>query len=475
MQKPGLFKSTAWYGIGNLFSRFIGFLLLPLYSNVLLTEEFGYYALIMSVYAVLSVFFQLGLQSAFAKFYFEAKDDKSKKNLFSTLFNSVIIISFFLSLVVILFSSELSYAVLGKEEFSSLFMIMIAALLIDTITYHIQLLLKTEEKSRKIVIITSIYAAFNFIFNLFFVVYYRQGVEGILLSQLLSGIFLFFMLFNVGKNYFQIKIDTVLLKKLFIFSFPLFLAGIFTTLVDVIDRFFLDYFFDKETVGVYSFAYRIALVMNLFVISFRTAWVPFSLRVYKTGDYQNDFTNGLEKLVTVSILLTLFVSLFIDDIFNAAEYGFTIFSQEYKTGIIIIPVIMLGYFFNGIASYYSFYPYISGKTTHFLYSDLIAFSVNVFFNLLLIPLYCMMGAAIATLLSFIGGASYLFIISYEKIMIPYRKSKLTIIILSGLLFLLFGLYFSKIIIDAALIFVFILIVKHQLKINIKDLFRKFIN
>ncbi len=475
IEKPGLFKSTAWYGIGNLFSRFTGFLLLPFYSNILTTAEFGNYALVMSIYAILAVLFQVGLQSSFAKFYFDVNDEGKRKELFSTIFNSVLIVSALISTIIILFSSKVSSIFLGRNDLSSLIVLMIIALFIDTITYHILLLLKTEEKSQKVVLLTAIYAFANLFLNLFFVLYLRLGVEGILLAQCVAGIFLLLMLLPEFVSFYKFSLSTALLKRLLIFSFPLFLAGIFTTFVDVVDRFFIDYFFDKEMVGIYSFSYRIAIVMNLFVISFRTAWVPYSLRIYKTGDYENDFGRGIEKLLVVSIILILCVSLFTDDMFNITISGISLFQQDFYKGIAIIPIVMIGYLFNGIASYYSFYPYVTGKTLHFLYSDLLSFIVNVVLNFTLIPHYGIIGAAIATLCSFAAGGGYLFFISYKKIKINYRKNNLILIITIGLLFLSIGLYIKLLIFDLILIIAYLLLLKYRLKISLSELFKKIKN
>ena len=66
-----LSKSVAWYGIGNIFIRSVSFILLPFYSNLISTAEFGNYALLMSVYAIISVLYQFGMHGTLNKFYIE--------------------------------------------------------------------------------------------------------------------------------------------------------------------------------------------------------------------------------------------------------------------------------------------------------------------------------------------------------------------------------------------------------------------
>ena len=88
-----LFKSTFLYTIGNIFARSLSFLLLPLYSNLISVEEFGNYALIMSGYVIIAAIYQGGLHAGFSKYYLEENSDSNRKNIFSTLFSFVFIIS----------------------------------------------------------------------------------------------------------------------------------------------------------------------------------------------------------------------------------------------------------------------------------------------------------------------------------------------------------------------------------------------
>ena len=427
-KKSSLSKATAWYTVGNLFVRSVSFLLLPLYSNLISTEDFGNYALVMSLYAVIAVFYQSGLQSALSKYYLEEANEGKRKEIFSTILNTTGIIGLILTVLIFLLSGWIALEALGSSGYGDLIRIIFAALFFESITFITLHLLRTKELARKVVLYSSFSAVVNLVMNLYLVYYLRLGIYGIIWAQLVTSVMVFLiMLPFLRENYLPV-IRTSGLKIYFAFSYPLIIAGLLSALVDVIDRFIIDHFLGKSEVGIYSFSYRIALVMNIFVMSLRSAWTPYSIRRYNEGNYSEDFGKSFTKVIAVSLLIFLVVSIFIDDLFKFSFSGFRLFDLQYAGGIQIIPVILVSYIFSAVVTYYSVYPYVSGKSYHFLISDLIALVINIVLNFILIPVYGIMGAAAATLLSYFGSAGYLVIISERNIKITYEPVKIMLVL-----------------------------------------------
>ncbi|HEX2869254.1 MAG TPA: oligosaccharide flippase family protein [Ignavibacteriales bacterium] len=434
-----LFKSTAWYTLGNLFARSLGFILLPFYSNLIPAEDFGRYALLMSAYAVMSAVYQGGLFPGFSKYFLETEDENKRKKIFTSCFLLILFISLVITVLASIFSQNVSSLILGNRAYGRLVVLTAWMLFTDTIFLTVLHLLKTREESKQVIYYTSLSALFNLVLNLFFVFYLRRGVEGIFLAQLFSGGVIVVIMTGVLKNNFRMASDSPVLKSILIFSFPLLLAGILSTFVDVADRFILDHFLDKKMVGIYSFSYRIAMIMNIFVISFRTAWTPYSLRLlrHEEKNYGILFGHSFTRLIAISLLIFLAVSLFIKDLFSFHIAGGSLFNAQYAPGIVIIPFILLGYGFSGLISFYSVYPYQSGKSYHFLVSDLLAFIVNVVLNFILIPKSGIMGAGMATLISFFAGFIYLYFVS-KPVKIVYETKELLSLLLYAAAFFFLG-------------------------------------
>lgn len=423
-KKAGLSESTFWYTLGNLLIRSISFLLLPLYSNLISTEDFGRYSLLMAFYTIAAVFYQGGLTSALTKFYLDSEDENYRHKIFSATLNLILLIGVSLTILASAFAADISNMILSSEKFSGLILLTLVTLFIESLVTTILQLLKTKELSRRAVSFAAISAVTNLLLNILLVYYLGWGIRGIITAQLLSALFVFLILIPTIRKEYIFSFETPIVKSILSFSYPLIAAGILSTAVDVIDRFIINHYFGEQTTGIYSFSYKIALVMNVFVISMRTAWTPHSIRLFRSGIYSDIYGKVLTKIIAVSSIIFLSTSLLAGDLFNYTFNGKYLFNPSYQGGVVIIPLVLIAYGFNALAGFYATYPYIKGKSSYFFYVDLLALVFNLLFNYLLIPKFGIVGAAIATLISYCAGFMFYFIISYKKLQINYQLNKI---------------------------------------------------
>jgi len=450
-----LTSSVLWYTVGNVFIKAVSFLLLPLYSNIIPVGEFGNYALIMSFYAIASVFYQSGLPSGLTKFYTQEQNAAEKRRVFSSVFNFVIVLSLVLSAVVILTSGLFSNLVFGSGGFAKLFIIISLLLLLDTCTYFLLHLLKTEEKAKSVALYSLCSAMVVLALNVVFVYVLRMGITGILYAQLGGSLLLAAILIPSIKAYYERIIDGKILKAMLVFSLPLIVSGFFSAFLDAADRFFLNLYHGSGVTGVYSFAYRIALLMNVFVISFRTAWLPRSIALVKEDNYRYTFGNTLTKLISISGIIFLGVILLVKNLFTYKIFGVYLFNPQYAGGMVILPYVLCAYFLNGIASFYSVYPYLYKSSRYLFMADFYAFIINILLNFILIPAYGMTGAALATLLGYVAMAGYLIIISADKLIFKHNFLSDGAIIILTVIFYLISLAVQSAFIDVVLLAVYI--------------------
>jgi O-antigen/teichoic acid export membrane protein len=470
MNKTSLSSSVVWYSIGNIFVRSVGFFLLPLYSNLISTSDFGNYSLLMSVYAIALVVYQLGMFSAMNKYYIEESSEAKRRLIFSSILNSIIIAGTILTILLSLSSALLSDLIFSSTNFATLLVLLFISILFDTINAYNLFLLKTKELAKKAVAYMALGAVINLFLNILLVYYLRLSIQGIIYAQLISVFLLCLALLNLIKENYLFKIDKVIIRKVVRFSLPILFASLFIAGSNVVDRFILNIYAGRSQVGLYSFSYRIAFVMNIFIVSFYAAWNPHSLKLYYQKNYEISFGKTLNKLVASSCLLLLLVSIFIRFMFEIHISGFTLFNPEYITGIIIIPIVMTGYILYGISLFYTVYPTVSNKSYHILIANLIAFALNLGLNLLFIPRFGMLGAACSTMIGFLLSAFYLFYVSRKAIEIKYQTKELLIIILSAIVFLFIGLNIINIFIELLSGLLYILILYFFAKIRITKIF-----
>jgi len=156
---------------------------------------------------------------------------------------------------------------------------------------------------------------------------------------------------------------------------------------------------------------------------------------------------------------------FADDLFNIKLLGKNLFNPIYETGLIILPYVVIGYIFNSLASFYSLYPFTVNKSYHFLISDGLGIISNLALNFILIPSYSLLGAGIATSISFIIAAGYLYIISKDKIGIVYPKKEIIIICFAGMLSLVIGMIYNYLLIQVFLVILFLALLIFVIKLK----------
>jgi O-antigen/teichoic acid export membrane protein len=257
-----------------------------------------------------------------------------------------------------------------------------------------------------------------------------MGIEAIFLANLISSIVTFILLIPEILNKLTFKIDAALLKKMLWFGIPYLPASIAAMIVQVVDRPVVLAMTNSSTLGIYQANYKLGIFMMLFVSMFQYAWQPFFLNNAKEKNAKELFAKILTLFMIASSLIWIVLTLFVDDFARLEIYHHkTIIGREYLSGLVIVPIILLGYLFNGM--YYNFQAgiYIEEKTKYFPYVTGAGALVNVVVNVLLIPVLGIIGAAIATLVAYIVMAAGLFYFSQKYYKINYEYGKILKIML----------------------------------------------
>lgn len=433
--QKGIFAHTFLYSTGNFLTRGLNFILLPIYSHYISPPEFGVYSVIISIVTIASTILNLGLPSIFVKNLSEFETASAKRKFISNVISGITALSIPILIFVVIFSKKISWIVIGSETYDREIILGILSVFSLNYSYYFSAFFIAEQNSKRFVFVNSISALINFILNVFLIVVLKSGIDGIFISQILSSIVLILLAKDVVKNFFHFEIDLKYLNPILISSLPLLFSGIFTIVVELIDRFIVLKLLGEEQAGIYSFGYRIALIYNLFILSFKSAWIPhyFQLKGIDEEEKSKHIGRVFTKLVYLSAVLILTIQIIIKILFSTDFISFQIFNSAYKSSQSFIIYVMLGYFFSLMMAFYSIAPYKFNKTNHFLIADLLAMITNLVFNFLLIPEFGLIGAALATMFAFMIGALYLFLFSNQKIKVEYQSSLLVpIIMISGL-------------------------------------------
>ncbi len=425
-----LSKDTLIYGSSTIIGRFLNFFLVPFYTHKFLPAEYGIVAILYSYIAILNVFFSIGLESGYMKFASTLEKGTKKQN-FSNPYIIVFVNSLLLSSLIFFFSSHLSNVFQIEEKYSYLIRYSALILLFDTVILIPFAYLRLHNKAKTFAGIRIVNILINVILNFILISYLNFGIEAVFISNLISSIITFIFLIPVLKENFDLSFSRELVSELLRFSIPYIPAGIAANLVQIIDRPILKYLTDDKTVGIYQANYKLGIFMMLVVSMFEFAWRPFFLNNAKDPDAKNIFSKVLTLFVLLSSFFFLVISVFIGDIVKIdLPFGYNLIGKAYWAGLSIVPIVLFAYLLNGMYVNFMAGIYIEKKTKYLpLITGLGAVS-NIIVNFILIPKYSYMGAAVATLVSYLIMMLGIYYISNKYYKINYEYKKIGLIFLS---------------------------------------------
>jgi O-antigen/teichoic acid export membrane protein len=418
-----LTKDTAIYGISTMIGRFLNFILVPFYTNIFSPGDYGIVIIVYSYIAILNIFFIYGMDAAFLK-YAAFKDIGDDKDNFSTPYISVFITSVFFSGLIIVLNNTITQSIGVPLNYSSLIILSSVILFVDANAVIPFLKLRLERKAKQFAAIKVANILLNILLNVILIVGMGWGIEAIFISNLTASLLSLVLVSPTIMRFFKFRFHKVLFNRLLKFGLPYLPAGIAIMLVQVVDVPILERLTDLDTVGIYKANYKLGIFMMLFVNMFQYAWQPFFLQNAKEENAKQMFSKVMTYFSIVGFTMLIILSLFIDDIVKINFGGFSIIGAQYWSGLEIVPIILLGYLFNGFYVVFSAGIYIEEKS---IYAPIVAGAgavTNIVSNLLLIPAFGIMGAAFATLISYGVMALGYFLVTQKYYRIDYEYLRL---------------------------------------------------
>ncbi|MEO8231215.1 MAG: oligosaccharide flippase family protein [Ignavibacteriota bacterium] len=418
-----LTKDTAVYGISTMLGRFLNFLLVPFFTNVFLPAEYGVVNILYSYIAIFNIIFIYGMDSAYLKFA-SFKDIGDDKENFSTPYISVFLTSVIFIFLIFVFVNPITTFLEIDTSKNSLVVLSALILFFDANVIIPFLKLRLERKAKIFSLYRVISILINIILNVYLILFLKWGIEAIFISNLAASVITLVLIAPTIFKNFKFSFHKILFKRLLKFGLPYLPAGIAVMLVQVIDVPILQALTDLKTVGIYKANYKLGIFMMLFVNMFQFAWQPFFLNNAKEENAKELFSKVLTYFTIIGTSMLVLLSLFVDDIVKINFGGFSLIGPNYWAGLYIVPVILLAYLFNGFYVVFSAGIYIEEKS---IYAPIVAglgALTNVAANYLLIPYFNIMGAAFATLLSYVVMAAGYYIVTQKFYKINYDYLKL---------------------------------------------------
>ena len=428
---------TAIYGISTVVGRFLSFLLVPFYTNVIRPGEYGVVANVYSIIAFLNVVWVYGMESAYFKYSSTGEIGTPRQN-FSTPFVSLCATSLVLSGIMAAFSASVGGWMAIPAGHGIIVMYTAGILFVDTIAIVPFASLRMERRPVLFASLKVLNIVVNVGCNLVLLLVFHAGVEGIFLSGLIASCVTLLALVPTIVRQFTPDFSLPLYRALVRFGLPYVPAGLAAIVIQVIDRPIMLLLTNLAVVGVYQANYRLGIFMMLIVSMYDYAWRPFFLSHASEPGAKDLFARALTYCVAGMTGIFLAVSMFIGDVIRLRIFGRYIIHPDYWGGLSIVPVVLVAYMFLGVYNNLVAGVYIEKKTQRLPMITLAGALVNIGANFLLIPAMGMMGGAVATLLAYAVMALVLYLDVRKFYPVRYEWGRIAhIAAVAGATYLLF--------------------------------------
>lgn len=382
-----LLSNTMIFAISTVLSKIILALLLPLYTRKLTTSEYGTAELLTTVSQLVIPVCSCAIQDAVFRF------SMGKESNSSQVLKMGFKILWFADILLLIVSFSFHWYKALSEWNIYFFFISIVTMYRSVLSLYV----KAIGKSVVFAVDVVLYNGFLAGLNILFLTVLNLRLDGYFLAMALANLIsMIYLAFNSGiLNLVKTPNDNLLLKNMLLYSAPLIINSISWGLTHVADKVMLTEMDSSDATGVYSVASKIPSLLSLITGVFSQAWTLSAIQDYQSEKDSRFYSNVFEMTHITTLLGGLIILAFNNNLLPYLVGG------DFRDAFKYSPILLLGTVFLMYSNFYS--PIYSAmmKSRQIMYSALLGAIFNLIVNALLIPMCGIMGACVATALSYI--------------------------------------------------------------------------
>lgn len=335
-----LLKNTGIIAIGNLSAKVVSFFLLPLYTAILTTEEYGTIDYIITLSAFSVPFISFLMDEAIFRFLIDSKTQQDKEKIISISIFIVFIglLIFFIIICPILYYIRYHYAV-----------ILVIFIVSEILNLMISALLRGIGRTDAFAIYNFLSSVLQIILNVIFIAIFYWGIMGMLSAMIIGRILVSSIYIYELKLWKYIKykvIDKDIAKDMIKYSIPLIPNKVSWLIINLSSRIVIMSVLSSSSVGLYAISSKFATAMDMIYGFFYQSWKESSARVMQDDD-RNEFYNLVYKYLKrfmYAVVLLLIACMPI--IFRI------LIADTFKEAILYVPILLLSTYFMNISGFY---------------------------------------------------------------------------------------------------------------------------
>lgn len=381
-------KNLSIFTISNFITKLLMFLMLPLYTSILTSKEYGTIDMITTTVNLAMPILTLCITEAIIRFTIEENTNKKQilLNSLNIAFKGYILL-LLISAVAWLLGMELKTLILFNIYY-----------LVYTVSSLLTYYLKGLEKIKIIGWASVIRVIALILLNCLLLLYFKLSVVGYYASLIISDMIVIIIYICNLKKYKVIsneEKDTALKKEMVKYSKNFVLNSISWWINNASDKYILLLFYDLNITGIYSVAYKIPTIIEFVQAIYSQAWQISAIKEYDKENSAEFFSN-MYKIYNIIILF--FVCLILIFLKVIAKI---LFAKEFFIAWKYVPFLLLAILFGALSGFLGSIYAANKDSKMYAKSTAVGAIANIALNFSLIPNLGAQGAAIATCISYI--------------------------------------------------------------------------
>jgi len=380
-------KNLSIFTISNFITKLLMFLMLPLYTSILTSKEYGTIDMITTTVNLAMPILTLCITEAIIRFTIE--ENTNRKQI---LLNSLNIA--FKGYILLLIASIVAW-IIGIEL--KILIIFNIYYLVYTVSSLLTYYLKGLERIKIIGWASVIRVITLILLNCLLLLYLKLSVVGYYVSLIVSDIIVIIIyIYNLKKNKVvgNDEKNTTLKKEMIKYSKNFVLNSISWWINNASDKYILLLFYDLDITGIYSVAYKIPTIIEFVQAIYSQAWQISAIKEYNKKNSVEFFSN-MYKIYNIIIFTVCLILIFLKVISRI------LFAKEFFIAWKYVPFLLLAILFGALAGFLGSIYAANKDSKMYAKSTAIGAMTNIILNFLLIPSMAAHGAAVATCISYV--------------------------------------------------------------------------
>lgn len=428
-----LLSNTLILTIGTFASKLLVYFLMPLYTAILSTEQYGTADLIANAANLLIPFCCIGITHGV--FRFAADEEENNKVIFSSGV-SVLLISSAIFLILSPIISLVSYF----ESYAWLISFYVISSNFHTLAKEY---IRAKGMMKLYAVQSILGTALTIAFNILFLIPMNLGVTGYVLSVAVADALGTVFLIVYAKLYKDFSFNLVSkskIKEMLKYSLPMMPTTVIWWITNVSDRFIVTAICGEGANGLYSAAYKIPTVIALVAGVFNEAWQLSAISESKDREEVSRFFS--EVFERYQAILFLGCSMLIPFTPLATKI---LLDDSYFSAWTFMPVLLVATVFSSLVAFIGTIYTVKKRTAMSLMTAAFGAVLNIVLNFILIPEMGAQGAGIATAISYF--AVFVFRAIHSKSFMPFNLKAIkifanTVVVLIQIIFMVLALPYN---------------------------------